>query len=246
MKAIVLGAGKGTRLQSEQFQMPKVLRQANGRALISYVLEHINFIPQEDTVVVVGYKKEAVREALKDGKYLFSDQDQQLGTGHAVNCARDHFEGYDGNVLVLYGDMPLLSKATYEKIIKEHEEKNADCTIMTAVVDESLPYGRIIKDENGNLVDIVETKDCTPEQLAVKELNIGVYVFRSQLLFDNLKELKNNNAQGEYYLTDIPKILLTKGAKIATCTVCDNNEIFGVNTVEDLEFCEKYLAKTKA
>ena len=116
---------------------------------------------------------------------------------------------------------------------------------MTAVVDDPLPYGRIIKDENGNLVDIVETKDCTPEQLAVKELNIGVYVFRSDLLFDNLKELKNNNAQGEYYLTDIPKILLKKGAKIATCTVCDNSEIFGVNTVEDLEYCESKL-KTEA
>jgi len=243
MKAIVLGAGKGTRLQSETFQMPKVLRQANGRALISYVLEHISFIPQEDTVVVVGYKKEDVREALADGNYLFSDQDQQLGTGHAVNCARDHFEGYDGDVLVLYGDMPLLTRATYEKIIRQHTESGADCTIMTAIVDESLPYGRIIKDENGNLTDIVETKDCTPEQLAIKELNIGVYVFRAPLLFENLKELKNNNAQGEYYLTDIPKILLTKGCKITTCTVCDNNEIFGVNTLEDLEFCEKQLAK---
>ena len=123
MKAIVLGAGKGTRLQSEKFQMPKVLRQANGRALIDYVLEHINFIPQEDTVVVVGYKKEAVREALAGGKYLFSDQDQQLGTGHAVNCARDHFEGYQGDVLVLYGDMPLLSKATYQKIIDTHDRR---------------------------------------------------------------------------------------------------------------------------
>ncbi len=245
MKAIVLGAGKGTRLQSEKFQMPKVLRQANGRALIDYVLEHIDFIPQEDTVVVVGYKKEDVREALSYGKYLFSDQDQQLGTGHAVNCAREHFETYDGDVLVLYGDMPLLSKATYKKIIEQHEASGADCTIMTAVVDDPLPYGRIIKDESGNLVDIVETKDCTPEQLAVKELNIGVYVFNSPMLFENLKELKNNNAQDEYYLTDIPKILLKKGAKISTCTVCDNTEIFGVNTLEDLEFCEAKL-KTEA
>ena len=241
MKAIVLGAGKGTRLQSEKFQMPKVLRQANGRALIDYVLEHIDFIAPEDTVVVVGYKKEAVRDALAGRNYLFSDQDEQLGTGHAVNCARDHFEGYDGHVLVLYGDMPLLSKATYQKIIEQHTASGSDCTIMTAVVDDPLPYGRIIKDEKGGLVDIVETKDCTPEQLAVKELNIGVYVFRSSLLFDNLKELKNNNAQGEYYLTDIPKILLKKGAKISTCTVCDNTEIYGVNTVEDLEFCEAKL-----
>ena len=240
MRAIVLGAGKGTRLQSEKFQMPKVLRQANGRALIDYVLEHINFIPKKDTVVVVGYKKEDVRAALSS-EYLFSDQDEQLGTGHAVNCAREHFEDYDGNVLVLYGDMPLLSKATYEKIVRQHEETGSDCTVMTAIVDDALPYGRVIKDENGNFLDVVETKDCTPEQLAIKELNIGVYVFRSKLLFDNLKELKNNNAQGEYYLTDVPKILLKKGAKVTTCTVCDPTEIYGVNTLEDLQFCEEKL-----
>ncbi len=244
MKAIVLGAGKGTRLQSEKFQMPKVLRQANGRALIEYVLEHIDFLPKQDTVVVVGYKKEAVREALSP-EYLFSDQDQQLGTGHAVNCAREHFETYDGDVLVLYGDMPLLSKATYEKIIKTHQDEQADCTILTAITDDPLPYGRIIKDARGELVDIVETKDCTPEQLAVKELNVGVYVFNARLLFDNLKELKNNNAQGEYYLTDIPKILMQKNAKIKTCTVVHPDEIYGVNTLEDLEFCERKLKEEK-
>ena len=223
MKAIVLGAGKGTRLQSEKFQMPKVLRQANGRALIDYVLEHIDFIEKKDTVVVVGYKKEDVRAALSS-EYLFSDQDEQLGTGHAVNCAREHFEDYDGDVLVLYGDMPLLSKATYKKIVKTHHDTGADCTVMTAVVDDPLPYGRIIKDENGQFIDIVETKDCTPEQLAVKEL-------------------KNNNAQGEYYLTDVPKILKQKGAKIVTCTVRDNAEIYGVNTLEDLAYCEAQLKK---
>ena len=240
MKAIVLGAGKGTRLQSEKFQLPKVLRQANGRALIDYVLEHINFIPKKDTVVVVGYKKEDVRAALSP-EYLFSDQDQQLGTGHAVNCARDHFENYDGDVLVLYGDMPLLSRASYEKIINQHLATGADCTVMTAIVDDKLPYGRVITDEDGNFIDVVETRDCTPEQLAIKELNIGVYVFKSKMLFDNLKELKNNNAQGEYYLTDIPKIMLSKGAKVKTCAIYDATEIYGVNTVEDLQFCEDKL-----
>ena len=240
MKAIVLGAGKGTRLQSEKFQLPKVLRQANGRALIDYVLEHINFIPKQDTVVVVGYKKEDVRAALSP-EYLFSDQDQQLGTGHAVNSAREHFEDYDGDVLVLYGDMPLLSRGSYEAIIKQHLETGADCTVMTAIVDDKLPYGRVIKDEEGNFVDVVETRDCTPEQLEIKELNIGVYVFKSKMLFDNLKELKNNNAQGEYYLTDIPKIMLAKGAKVKTCAIYDATEIYGVNTVEDLQFCEEKL-----
>ena len=108
-------------------------------------------------------------------------------------------------------------------------------------LSESTP--KYFQDEDGNFIDVVETRDCTPEQLEIKELNIGVYVFKSKLLFENLAELKNNNAQGEYYLTDVPKILIKKGCKVTICSVDDNTEIFGVNTEEDLEFCEKELSK---
>lgn len=244
MKAIVLGAGKGKRLQSEKFQLPKVLRQANGRGLIEYALDSIDFIDKKDTVIVVGYKKEAVIEALSS-EYNFAEQAEQLGTGHAVNCAKDYFKDYDGDVLVIYGDMPLFTKKTFEKIIKHHQEKGADCTVMTAFVDDPPAYGRIIRDENGNLADVVETKDCNEEQLKITELNIGVYVFKAKLLFENLAELKNNNAQGEYYLTDVPKIMLKKGLTVSICSVDDNTEIYGVNTQEDLEFCEKQLLARK-
>lgn len=245
MKAIVLGAGKGKRLQSEKFQLPKVLRQANGRGLIEYALDSIDFIDKKDTVIVVGYKKEAVIEALSP-EYLFSEQAEQLGTGHAVNCAKEHFEDYSGDVLVIYGDMPLFTQKTFKKIIEHHEKTKSDCTVMTAFVDNPPAYGRIIRDENGNLADVVETKDCNEEQLKITELNIGVYVFNSKLLFENLAELKNNNAQGEYYLTDVPKILIKKGKKVTICSVDDNTEIYGVNTQEDLEFCEKELLKRNA
>lgn len=240
MKAIVLGAGKGKRLMSEKFDLPKVMRQANGRGLITYVLDSINFIPKKDTVIVVGYKKEAVIAAL-DKEYKFAEQKEMLGTGHAVMAAAKEFEGYDGDVLITYGDMPLFTRKTFEEIIEIHKKNNAACTLMTAVVENPPAYGRIVRDENGKLVDMVETKDCTPEQLKITELNVGVYVFKAKLLFSNLKKLKNNNAQGEYYLTDMPKILMEAGEKVDTYTVGDNKEIFGVNTPEDLEFCESVL-----
>lgn len=239
MKAIVLAAGKGTRLMSEKFNAPKVLREANGRALIEYVLDNIDFIPREDTVIVVGYKKEMVTDKL-GSDYSFAVQEEQKGTGHAVAVAKDYFKGYDGNVIILYGDMPLFKKDTYKKLIEEHEKSGADCTILTSVSDEKLAYGRIIR-ENGNITDIVEEKDCTPEQKEIKELNVGVYVFKSELLFENLTKLKNNNAQGEYYLTDVPKILINEGKKIASYVLHNTNEILGVNTPEDLARCENIL-----
>lgn len=240
MKAIVLGAGKGKRLQSEKFQLPKVLRQANGRGLIEYALDSIDFIDKKDTVIVVGYKKEAVIEALSN-EYNFAVQDEQLGTGHAVNCAADYFKDYDGDVLIIYGDMPLFTKETFKKIIAHHEKENVACTVMTAFVDNPPAYGRIIRDDDGNLADVIETKDCNEEQLKITELNVGVYVFKSKLLFENLSELKNTNAQGEYYLTDIPKIFIKKGLKVSICPVDDNTEIYGVNTEEDLKYCEEQL-----
>ena len=239
MKAIVLAAGKGKRLQSEKFNAPKVLREAKGRALLSYVLDNINFIPQEDTVIVVGYMRDMVIENTK-GDYKFAVQEEQLGTGHAVASAREYFADYDGSVLVLYGDMPMLKKETYANMVKQHMENKADCTILTAVTESPLAYGRIIREED-KIVDIVEQKDCTPEQFNIKELNVGVYLFDSKALFENLSKLKNNNAQGEYYLTDVPKLFIAAGKKVEAYTIGDTCEIYGVNTVEDLEFCEKNL-----
>lgn len=240
MKCIVLAAGKGTRLQSEKFNAPKVLRQANGRSLISYVLENTDFIPKEDTVVVVGYKKEMVIEQL-DPAYKVAVQEEQKGTGHAVQMTAPYFEGYDGTVLIVYGDMPLFTRETYQNLIKHHEETGAKCTILTSVVEDKLAYGRILRDENDNILGVVEDKDCTPEQKAIKELNVGVYAFDAKTLFENLALLKNNNAQGEYYLTDIPMILLEKGEKVEGFKIYDAKQIYGVNTPEELEHCERIL-----
>lgn len=239
MKAIVLAAGKGKRLQSEKFNQPKVLRCAKGRPLLGYVLENVNFIAPEDTTIVVGYKKEMVYEAIGDA-YKFAVQEEQLGTGHAVACAASQFENYDGPVIVLYGDMPMLKRETYQALVQKHIDENAACTFLTAITESPLAYGRIIR-EDGKIVNIVEEKDCTPEQFAIKERNVGVYVFDSKALFENLKLLKNDNAQGEYYLTDVPKLLISAGKTVTAHTIGDTCEIYGVNTMEDLEFCEKNL-----
>ena len=241
MKAVILAAGKGKRLHSEQFSAPKVLREANGKPLLRYVVNNLSFIPdKKDIVIVAGYKKEMVFDAFQDG-YTFAVQDEQLGTGHAVNCAREALKDYDGPVLVCYGDMPLFKKETYENLVKVHEEAGNDCTILTGVSDRGLAYGRIIRDENGSFKGVVEDRDCTPEQKKINELNVGIYVFDSKKLFSCLGELKNSNAQGEYYLTDVPTIMMSKGYKIGTYTTHDDTEILGVNTPEELALCESLL-----
>ena len=239
MKAIILAAGKGKRLHSEQFSLPKVLRQANGRPLLGYVTDSLDFIDKKDTIIVVGYKREQVIEQFPG--YTFAVQDEQLGTGHAVNMARDILEGYRGPVLVCYGDMPLFTPDTYKNALLTHESTEADCTIITGVTDEKLAYGRIIRDENGKFVTVVEDRDCTPEQKLIKELNIGIYVFNSEKLFEALGNLRNNNAQGEYYLTDAPELIRKNGGKIETYTIHDGEQLLGVNTPEELEKCEAIL-----
>ena len=240
MKAIILAAGKGKRLLSEKFNAPKVLREANGKPLLRYVVENLSFIDKKDIIIVAGYKKEMVFDAFQDG-FTFAVQDEQLGTGHAVNCAKDAIGDYDGPVLVCYGDMPMFKKSTYENLIKLHNESGNDCTILTGITDRKLAYGRIVRDENGTFVGVVEDKDCTPEQKAINELNVGIYVFDAKKLFPCLTELKSNNAQGEYYLTDVPSIMISKGYKIGNYSTHDGNEILGVNTPEELALCESIL-----
>ncbi|MBQ7035952.1 MAG: NTP transferase domain-containing protein [Clostridia bacterium] len=244
MRAIILAAGKGTRLQSEQFNLPKVLRSLCGKPLIGHVLSNTSFIAPEDTAIVVGYMREKVMEAV-GGEYKFAVQAEQKGTGHAVLSAEEYFADYDGDVIILFGDMPMFKKEHYEGVIKKHQESGADLTILTAIIDAPLPYGRIIRDENGNVKDIVEHKDCTEEQRKINELNVGIFVAKSRLLFEALHKIGNNNAQGEYYLTDVPKILISEGKTVTSHAIFDEVAIVGVNTVEDLEFCEKHMKDRK-
>lgn len=239
IKAVVLAAGKGTRMMSETNQMPKVLRQACGKPLLHYVLKALDFIPAADTVLVGGYKRELVFEAFPD--YPHAVQDPQLGTGHAVMCAREHLKDFDGTVLVCYGDMPLLKKEVYQGLLRFHAENGAACTMLSGTCEEYLPYGRVLRDENGDFLRIVEDRDCTPEQKAIRELNVGIYAFDCKSLLASLDEIKDNNAQHEYYLTDVPAILRSHGQRVAVYTAELNEQILGVNTPEQLALTERYL-----
>ena len=243
VKAVVLAAGKGTRLQSEKYQLPKVLREADGQPLLHYVLEALNFLPPADTVLVVGYMANQVEARFPD--YPAALQDPQNGTGHAVRCARKYLDGFDGTVLVCCGDMPLLEKETYQSLLAEHEKNGCPCTFLTGYSDLDLPYGRILRDENGDFLRVVEDKDCTPEQKNIRELNAGVYAFDCKELLRCLELLKNDNAQGEYYLTDVPELIRKAGGRIGLCCVELGAQIIGVNTPDQLQTVEDYLRRRR-
>lgn len=239
LKAVVLAAGKGTRLRTEGVDLPKVLRLANGRPLLSYVLDALDFLPARDTVLVVGYEGEKVTAAFPG--YPHAHQSPQLGTGHAVQCAQGALEGFDGHILICCGDMPLMSRTAYEKLWEAHLAQGNACTLMAGMADQPLPYGRILRNGEGGFARIVEDKDCTLEERAVKELNAGVYIFRSRELWRALTTLRPDNAQGEYYLTDTPAWLLRQGEKVGVCAACTPEEMLGVNTPEQLDQVEAIL-----
>ncbi len=239
VKALVLCAGKGTRLQTEGVDLPKVMRLADGKPLLHYVLSALDFLPRENVVLVVGYKREYVQAAYPD--YPSALQLQQLGTGHAVQCAAEHLRGFEGHVLVCCGDTPLMKRETYQSLIRLHLDQDAQCTLLSAHVDEGGSYGRVIRDGDGAFQGIVEAKDCTPEQFAGREVNTGVYLFQAGPLLEALGHLKNDNAQGEYYITDVPGYLLAKGMKVRVCDTCSEREMLGVNTVAQLQAVEDIL-----
>lgn len=244
IKAIVLAAGKGTRLQTEGITLPKVMREAAGRPLLAYVLDALSFLPKEDIILVVGYRREDVEAAYPD--YPTALQAEQLGTGHAVQCAAPRLEGFPGSVLVCCGDMPLMKRGTYESLCRTHAAEGNACTILSGMSGEELPYGRVIRGADGAFARIVEDKDCTPEEKAVRELNAGVYLFRAPAMFEALGHLHCDNAQGEYYLTDVPGWLLEHGGKVGVCPTCTPEEMLGVNTPAQLRQVEQTLLQRES
>ena len=269
LRAVVLAAGKGTRLQTEDDDAPKVMRQARGKPLLRYVLDALSFMKEEDITIVVGYKKDEIIDRFQG--YSFAVQAEQLGTGHAVMAASQALSSFEGSVLVCYGDMPVVRRDTYEALVEEHFARGNDCTILTGEAaavrgqpdavqgqpedvrgqpaadrgqpEADLPYGRVIRDSNGDFLCVVEDRDCTPEQRAIRELNSGVYVFRAQPLMEALKMLKNDNTQNEYYLTDVPAILREGGAAVGLLKRDLGDEMIGVNTLAQLAQVERILGK---
>ena len=243
LKAIVLAAGKGTRMRTDGCDLPKVMRQAHNKPLLHYVLSALDFISPADTVLVVGYRKEDVLAAFPE--YSHAEQAEQLGTGHAVQCAFAALPDFDGDVLVCCGDMPLITRETYQALVETHRANGNVCTMLTGTSSIDLPYGRVVRKADGSFQEIVEQKDCTPEQLNIRELNAGVYVFDAKTLLKSLSHLKNNNASGEYYLTDAPALMLAQGLKVDVCKRDLGSEIIGVNTPEQLAEVERVLDARK-
>ena len=241
VKALVLAAGKGTRLQTEGIDLPKVMRLADGKPLLHYVLSALDFLPPEDVILVVGWKKEAVLEAYP--QYPHAVQAEQHGTGHAVQCAAHLLEGFQGHVIICCGDAPLMREETFQALADTHLREGNACTLLSAVLPEGGNYGRILRDADGSFRAIVEDKDCTPEQKQIREVNTGTYVFHVPELLSSLGRLKNDNAQGELYLTDVPAFIKEAGGRVGLCDTCSPDEMLGVNTVEQLQEVEAILRK---
>ncbi len=246
MKAIIMAGGKGTRLYDSENPSPKVLRKACGRPLISYVFDSIDFIDESDITVVVGFMADAVKEAFPEKNYALQGTDG-YGTGYAVKCAIEQFglDKYDGDVVILSGDVPCIKGSTVEALCRQHQREGNACTLLSCVSGQKLPFGRIIRDSEGRISAIREHKDCTPEEREIKELNVGLYVFNCAKLTAALGKINANNAAGEYYLTDVPKIMLDSDEKVGSYQTDDENELWGVNTVDDLLAVEEILRRTK-
>ena len=230
--AVVLAAGKGTRMRSD---LAKVLHRANGRPLIQWMLDLLAPIEIDRIVVVIGHQAEAVRDVLGP-EYETALQRDQLGTGHADMVGMEGIELFEGDrVLVSPGDMPLIRTESLQRLFSLHEERRAAATILTVTLDDPPPYGRIIRDDSGDVVQIVEARDATPEQLAIHEVNTSVYVFDGAQLTTALDELRPDNDQGEFYLTDVIGILAGRGLRVAALAAAGPEEGQGVNTIAELE-----------
>lgn len=237
---IILAAGKGKRMKSD---LPKVLAEAAGKPLIKYVLDTAKALPANRVIAVVGHGKQLVIDALPDWAE-WVEQKEQLGTGHAVDQARELLSDYPGITMILCGDVPLLRVETLRSMLATHNSQRAVCTLMTAELDDPARYGRIVRDEAGEVIDFVEAADATPEILAIHEINVGVYCFDTKMLFEKLPLLGNNNAQGEYYLPDVARMLLKEGKKVCAVKAKDPVEILGVNSPEDLAFIGSKISET--
>lgn len=222
--AIILAAGAGKRMQSKT---SKVLHNLCGRPMVEHVIRACTDVGISRFYVVIGRDASQLRERLGEG-YTYVLQAEQLGTGHAALQVKPHYQ-HEPHVFVLCGDAPLITGATLERMQQIHFETKADVTVLTAIFPQPGDYGRVLRDANGQVCGLVEAKDAAPEQKAIKEINTGFYCFRAEELFKALDQLTNDNAQGEYYLTDVIQTIYQAGGRVVSCLLEDNNESLGIN-----------------
>lgn len=237
--AIVMAAGKGTRMKSD---LPKVLIEVLGCPMIFYALDALRRAGVGRLLVVVGYRSDLVRETLaKEHDVTFCEQREQLGTGHAVMMCREALAGQDGPALVVAGDSPLMQSDSIAALLAEFQRSRPACILGTGYRDNPVGLGRIVRSANRQFLGIVEEKDATDEQRRIREVNLSCYVFDAKELLWSLDRLENRNAQGEYYITDCPGILLAAGKDVRAMDVLKPCEALSINTREELAAVEEHL-----
>jgi UDP-N-acetylglucosamine pyrophosphorylase len=242
LATVIMAAGQGKRMNNPS--MAKVLYEVGGKPMIGHVVDLARQCNASPVVVVVGHQRESVMDYLRgyDGDIDTVVQDPQLGTGHAVMQTESPLQNYSGDVIVLSGDVPMLRKETIDSILQLHRETGASATVLTAELKDPTGYGRIVRNPDGSVGKIVEHKDATETELKINEINSGIYVFKCRDLFDALRQIKPENAQKEYYLTDVFGIFRREGKKVSALLSDDPDEINGINTMEQLEAMNRLYA----
>ncbi|MEM6688263.1 MAG: NTP transferase domain-containing protein [Planctomycetota bacterium] len=238
-QAVVLAAGKGTRMKSE---LPKVLCEVVDRPMIHFVIEALRRSGVERIIVVVGYQAELVRESLADiSDLVFVEQTEQLGTGHAVQMCRDEISGHSGPTIVVAGDSPLIQSDSLSKLLKLFHENEYALLLGTLIKDDPTGLGRIVRDSESQFIGIVEQKDASDAELAITEVNMSTYLFHTPDLLDSLGRLSNDNAQNEYYLTDLAKLLREAGRPVEASPVLQPCEALSINNPQELELVDQKM-----
>ena len=238
LRVVILAAGKGTRMNSD---LPKVLHKLQSKPLIDYVIDESELLNPKEIILVVGFKKESVIKHTQSRINLnYATQIEQLGTGHAVLQTNELLKNKRGHILILYGDVPNIKASTLQPIVNDHISNNRDLTLITAEIDDPTGYGRIIRDKNGNLLKIVEEKDCSDDEKKIKEWNPGIYIFKIPEVFKILDNIKTNNASKEYYLTDAIGLAQQSNMQIKAIKIENSDEVIGVNTADQLKELEDW------
>jgi UDP-N-acetylglucosamine diphosphorylase/glucosamine-1-phosphate N-acetyltransferase len=236
---VILAAGLGTRMKSNK---AKVLHEVCGKPMINYVTEAAQKLAGNNVVLVVGHQSDQVRQTVsKLGSFSFALQQEQLGTGHAVLCALPHIPEYCEEVVILYGDVPLIKADTVMQLIKSHTDEKRDVSVLAVALDDPTGYGRIVLDENNRVQAIVEESDATAEQKAIRLINSGIFCVKKEFLLWAVPQIKSDNMQGEIYLTDIVEIAYAEKKHIGVTVGGDKFEVTGINSVQELKRVERVM-----